>query len=247
MEENITLSQLLNHTKIILTKATNTISEIFNTDAISEPIDITLELGSDLASAIKGLNLIKTVASIPSKIFMRKYEKFCRDLIEIPIEKRQKYIEKLGQSNFNKEGVFLLNIINRIEDEDKLPFLVKLLEARMDNIISANEYRRLTILIDRTFYSDLLYLEHNITEDPVSIQTDSDFGLVASGLLVTAGNDWSDPTNPNDTGIRFNYTSAAKKLAQILFGVTCDINPSNKGISIIGDISEEEIIQMVNK
>ena len=141
--------------------------------------------------AIKTIKTLKKIASIPSMLYLRKFERYCRGITDIPLEKRQKYIRMLGRDKFNKESVIVLNIINRIEEEDKLPFLLKILEAKMDGIIDDNEYRRLMVLTDRTLYSDLLYLKDNITADPIMLRCDSDYGLVASGLLVTAGNEWS--------------------------------------------------------
>ena len=67
---------------------------------------------------------------------------------------------------------------------------LKILNAKMDGFIDDNEYHRLMILTDRTLYSDLLYLKDNITEDPVKLNSDSDYGLASSGLLVAAGNEW---------------------------------------------------------
>ena len=83
----------------------------------------------------------------------------------------------------------------------------------MDGFIDDNEYHRLMILTDRTLYSDLLYLKDNITEDPVKLNSDSDYGLASSGLLVAAGNEWVEGMDDADNGVRFNYTLAAKKMA----------------------------------
>ena len=71
----------------------------------------------------------------------------------------------LGKEKFNKESVFVLNVINRIEENEKIPLFLKILNAKMDGFIDDNEYHRLMILTDRTLYSDLLYLKDNITED----------------------------------------------------------------------------------
>ena len=111
----------------------------------------------------------------------------------------------------------------------------------MDGFIDDDEYRRLMILTDRTLYNDLLYLKNNITEDPVKLSSDSDYGLVASGLLVSAGNEWREGMDETDSGARFNYTFAAKKLAHIFFGVECPMQPSNKGIIIMLPMSEEDM------
>lgn len=130
---------------------------------------------------------------------------------QIQLEKQQRYIKTLGQKKFVQESVFILNIINRIEEEDKFPLLIKLLDAQCGGDISEKEYRRLIVMVDRTLYSDLLYLGHSITADPVALRTDSDYGLANSGLLVTAGSDWLTTEDLiDDTSIHFNYTLSAK-------------------------------------
>lgn len=251
LEENMSVEQLIKFLATFAEEATDTVEEFLASDLVQDATTMATELGEALSDAVKGLKLLKSVASIPSKLYLRKFEKFCRGLTQIPLEKRQKYMKTLGREKFNRESVFILNVINRIEEEDKFPLLIKLLDARTEGTITSDEYRRLTVLVDRTLYSDLLYLEHNITANPVALHTDSDYGLVASGLLVTAGNEWisdfSNEGDPNDTGIRFNYTSSAKKLAQILFGVHCDNAPTNIGVVKMQAISEEEIDQMFKK
>ena len=108
----------------------------------------------------------------------------------------------LGKEKFNKESVFVLNVINRIEENEKIPLFLKILNAKMDGFIDDNEYHRLMILTDRTLYSDLLYLKDNITEDPVKLNSDSDYGLASSGLLVAAGNEWVEGMDDADNGVR---------------------------------------------
>jgi len=248
LEESMSVEQLIDLLATFTEKATDTAEKFLASDLVQDVAIMTAELGEVLSDAVKGLKLLKSVASIPSKLYLRKFEKFCRGLVQIPLEKRQHYMKTLGREKFNHESVFILNVINRIEEEDKLPLLIKLIDARTEEIITSDEYRRLTILVDRTFYRDLLYLEHNVTADPVALRTDSDYGLVASGLLVTAGSEWindfKNEENPSDTGIRFNYTSSAKKLAQILFGIYCDDSPTNKGVLTMQAISEKEIDQI---
>lgn len=188
---------------------TSEAEEILNSDTFQNISGI----AADLSQAIKGITLIKKVCSIPNIIFMNKFEKFCRGLADIPIEKRQKYLSKVGKRNFNKESVFIFTVINKIEEVDKIDFFLKLLSALLDEKITHDEYRRLIILTNSNLYSDILYLKEHITSNPVKLTTDSDYGLVAGGLLVTAGSEWFErkSEDENDTGIRFNYTMSAKK------------------------------------
>ena len=84
-------------------------------------------------------------------------------------------------------------------------------------------------------------MKDDITNDPVKMCSDEEYGLTASGLLVTAGSDWVEDMDVTDNGIRFNYTPAAKIMAFIFFGVKCEMEPSNKGIVIMTEISADEV------
>lgn len=161
-----------------------------NSDIVQDGTEILSQVGEAVSGAIKSLKAAQKIASIPTALYMKKFERYCKGLTTIPLEKRQKYMKLLGKEKFNKESVFVLNVINRIEENEKIPLFLKILDAKMDGFIDDNEYHRLMILTDRTLYSDLLYLKDNITEDPVKLNSDSDYGLASSGLLVTAGNEW---------------------------------------------------------
>lgn len=213
----------------------------------SDIVEILSRFGEVASKTFECIKLLQNIANIPTALFMKKFEKYCKGLTTISLEKRQKYIRLLGKEKFNKECVFVLNVINRIEENEKIPLFLKLLSAKMDGIIDDNEYHRLMILTDRTLYSDLLYLKDNVTADPIKLITDSDYALVSSGLLVTAGNEWTDNMEDTDNGVRFNYTHAAKKMACIFFGVECAIEPSNKGIIQMHAVSDEDIERIVNE
>ncbi|MDE5865045.1 MAG: hypothetical protein K2H31_00345 [Lachnospiraceae bacterium] len=250
MEENnefniVEETNYIDELKVILeafmTEANDLAGQVINSDIVQDGVEIISQLGEVVSGAIKSLRAVKSIASIPTALFMRKFERYCKGLTRIPLEKRQKYMKLLGKEKFNKESVFVLNVINRIEENEKIHLFLQLLSAKMEGIIDDNEYHRLMILTDRTLYSDLLYLKDNITSDPVKLSSDEDYGLAASGLLVTAGNDWVEDMDVTDNGVRFNYTSAAKRMAFIFFGVECEMEPSNKGIVIMTEISADNV------
>lgn len=230
-----------------MSEATDIIVKIMNSDAVQDGAEILSQVSEAVSDAIKSLKAAKKIASIPTALYMNKFERYCKGLTSIPLEKRQKYMKLLGKKKFNKESVFVLNVINRIEENEKIPLFISLLNAKMDGYIDDNEYHRLMILTDRTMYNDLLYLKNNITEDPVRLNTDSDYGLVSSGLLVAGGNVWGENMDEADNGVRFNYTLAAKKMAYIFFGIECDMKPSNKGITIMTAMSPEDIEESINR
>ena len=247
LEEKNYIDVLKDILETFMNEATDIAVQAMNSDITQDGTEIIFQVGEAISGAIKSLKMAQKIASIPTALYMKKFERYCKGLTTIPLEKRQKYMKLLGKESFNKESVFVLNIINRIEENEKIPLFLKLLSAKMDGIIDDNEYHRLMILTDRTLYSDLLYLKNNITENPVKLDTDFDYGLASSGLLVTAGNEWVEGMDVADNGVRFNYTYAAKKMAYIFFGVECAMRPSNKGITILIEASDYEVEEMLNK
>ena len=167
-----------------MNEATDIAVQVMNSDIVQDGTEILSQVGEAVSGAIKSLKAAQKIASIPTALYMKKFERYCKGLTTIPLEKRQKYMKLLGKEKFNKESVFVLNVINRIEENEKIPLFLRILDAKMDGFIDDNEYHRLMILTDRTLYSDLLYLKDNITEDPVKLNSDSDYGLASSGLLV---------------------------------------------------------------
>lgn len=229
-----------------MNKANNDILNIIDTDIIQDGKEIAFQIEESISEAIQLFKVVQKIKEIPTILYMEKFKRYCMGLVEIPLEKRQKYLRILGEKRFNEECVFILDILNRIEEREKISLFLKLLEAKMDQIIDDVEYRRLMILTDRTLYSDLLYLKDNITNDPIRLSTASDYGLVSSGLLITAGNQWVEDMDDTDNGIRFNYTFAAKIMADIFFNVKCSMKPSNKGITYLSPVSTEKIEDMLN-
>lgn len=232
---------LENILEIFMNEATELVKNVTESDFVQGGTEVLSQIGESLCEAVKFLKATQKIANIPTVLYMNKFENYCKGLTDIPLEKRQKYVLQLGKDKFNKESVFVLNVINRIEETEKISLFLKLLSAKMDGILTDTEYRRLMILTDRTLYSDLLYLKDNITADPVRLNTDSDYGLVASGLLVAAGNEWIEDLESTDNGVRFNYTYAAKKMVSIFWNIECSMKPSNNGITILLPISNDKI------
>ena len=203
-----------------------------------------IEIGGDVADAVGAIQAFRKVASIPNRLFMNKFVRYCQGLTEIPLEQRQNYSRQLGKEKFNREGAFTLNVLLKIEEKEKVPFLLKLLAAKMSGQIDDDEYRRLMILAHRTLYSDLLYLKDHVTADPVALENEADYGLAASGLLVTAGNDIGTFDDVEENSMRFNYTISAKKLAHILFGTECSCLPTN--LNLVKVATNEEVSEMLD-
>ncbi|MBR1892027.1 MAG: hypothetical protein IJ815_00610, partial [Lachnospiraceae bacterium] len=123
------------------------------------------EAAGAVGDAVEALKILKKCYDIPTTIFMYKFRKYCKGLSEIPLGKRQSYLKRTEEISRKKETLFILNVLNKIEDTDKIYMTVRLLEAKMDGEIDDITYRRLLIMTGDTLYSDLLYMRENISHD----------------------------------------------------------------------------------
>ena len=174
----------------------------------------------NISETITLFKTLRSISGIPTQLFLHKFERYCKGLGEIPREKRAAYVRKLGKEKFNREGVFILNVLNRIEENEKIDFMLRLLERRLDETLDDTTYRRLMVLIDRTLYTYLLYLKDHVTDRPIEISEAEEFGLVSSGLISSDGLGWVSDAAEQPTVLLFRYTPAAQQLAEILFGTT---------------------------
>ena len=195
-------------------QGTETVINVFTSNEAAVIWEAVTEVSADLVKASKVITAIKKAASIPDQLFMNKMEKYCRGLIEIPANKRKKYAAKVGKPGLNKDSVFILGVLNKIEELSKIKILLTLFEAKIDGLIDDETYRRLMLLVDRTMYSDLLYLKANITDEPIVIENDAEQGLLANGWLYYYGQTWGTATE--DSQLVYHYTNIAKQFCQLI-------------------------------
>lgn len=208
-------------------------------------IDIVTSSEGVLKSAtdiVSELRLLKEVIDIPTKLFMRKFERYCRGLTEIPIEKRAYYLKKVGKKSFNQDSIFILEVLNKIEESEKIDIMLSLLKAKFDEIIDDVTYRRLMLMTSHTLYNDLCYLENDIKNDNFTITS-----IEQEGLL---GNGWIRPLGPgfihDDATERqnlFAYNKIAKSFCRIVFNSTIEEIPPNDN-GIIQLTTDEDIEQL---
>ena len=182
----------------------------------NESFEAFLDLGGQIVDTVEGAaNIIKyakMISSIPSKMFLVKVERYCRLCTEIPIEKRNKYIEKIGSKEFNKESVRILNIINHIDEMKKIDIIVKIYAARVNEEIDYPTFFRLLKIIDNVLYEDLIYMKENFDEKhTIRIINGFEEGLASAGLLISLGAVLNGPG--------YKYTISAKQIYNIVF---CD-------------------------
>ena len=194
----------------------------FSSDEVSDILDEIKELGTELSNALKVVKVIRKSASIPDKLFMRKMERYCAGLVSIPASKREKYVKRVGKEALNKDSVFILGVLNKIEELSKIDILIRLFEAKMDEEIDDQTYRRMMLQVDRTMFSDILFLRDNICDGEIKITSVETENLLATGWLIFAGIGIGSATE--DGGNLYSYTHTAKQFCNIVFQSNFEIN-----------------------
>ena len=191
------------------------IVKFISSDKVSDTVDEIKEVGEELSKLLKIVKIIRKSASIPDKLFMRKMERYCKGLVEIPVSKRESYAAKVGKKALNKESVFILGILNRIEELSKIDILIRIFEAKMDEKIDDQTYRRMMLQVDRTMFSDILFLRDNICNSTIKLRTVEEENLVSTGWLIFSGIGWG--TAEEEGGNLYSYTQTAKQFCNIVF------------------------------
>ena len=199
-----------------------------------------IENMSEIAGkAIGAIKIIKKIYDIPSQLFMYKFERYCKGLSNIPLEKRKEYLKNSEKISRKKETLFILNVINKIEDIDKIDMTIKLLEAKLYDKIDETTYRRLLIMLGNTLYSDLIYMKNNINHENFPIKDNAQDGLLANGWIRPLGPGWGEFGEAESENL-FAYNSFAKSFCKIVFASSIEVTPPND-IGTIKMITTEDI------
>ena len=231
--ELVGVDSVIDSLSTLIEQGSEKIVAFISSDDFSDLLAEIKELGAELSKAIKVVKIIRKSASIPDKLFMHKMERYCAGLVSIPSSKREKYAAKVGKKSLNKDSVFILGVLNKIEELSKIDILVRLFEAKMDEEIDDQTYRRMMLQVDRTMYSDILFLKDNICDDLIKIASVEEENLLATGWLIFAGIGIGTATE--EGGNLYSYTQTAKQFCNVVFQSNLTIN--NNTSPMMGGIS----------
>lgn len=231
--ELVGVDSVIDSLSTLIEQGSEKIVAFISSDDFSDLLAEIKELGAELSKAIKVVKIIRKSASTPDKLFMHKMERYCAGLVSIPSSKREKYAAKVGKKSLNKDSVFILGVLNKIEELSKIDILVRLFEAKMDEEIDDQTYRRMMLQVDRTMYSDILFLKDNICDDLIKIASVEEENLLATGWLIFAGIGIGTATE--EGGNLYSYTQTAKQFCNVVFQSNLTIN--NNTSPMMGGIS----------
>lgn len=205
----------------------------------SEILKAIKEFVGDAGDTIEALKLLKKMYDIPTTLFMHKFARYCKGLSEIPLDKRQSYLENTEAISRKNESLFILNVLNKIEDINKIDMTVRLLEAKLDGRIDDNTYRRLVIMTGDTLYSDLCYMKDDINHDNFTLKNEPQEGLLGSGWIRPLGPGWGSSEESESKNL-FAYNVFAKCFCQIVFDSDIEIKPPSD-VGMITIATDEDI------
>lgn len=197
----------------------NVVEEFFENEKIQTALEYAEVLDDAAEECLKIYGAIRKTASIPSKLYLRKLDRFMRGMTEIPLRKRQKYIRLVSKDQYNKDSVYILEMINRIEDIEKVDVLLKLFELRMTEVLTDGEFRRMSLMVASTMKEDLNYMVRHITNDSFEILTIQEEGLLLAGWLIYDG--MSIGTSEKEGGNLYRYTALAKRFCKDVWNIEC--------------------------
>ena len=229
-------------------EATETAVDTLKSEPVETALSTMVDVSSSLLGAISYIRLLQKVASIPTKLFMVKLERYISGVAKIPESKRQKYLKKVGKPGLNKDSILILNLLNKVDELSKIEILLALFEAKLDERIDDTLYRRLTIMVDRTMFSDLIFLGKEIKEGDFKIRCEEE-ALISTGFIMFSGIAMGTFTEDGEKegGNIYHYTDVAKAFCQIVFGSDIPSVDEQYDISPPRAMTEEEVDKMCKK
>ena len=108
--------------------------------------------------------------------FIRKLAKFLEKDIDIPTEKKLKFLEELDPNKRKKMYEYVTLYLFRAEDEDKADIMGYLYKECIFGQIDNELFLRLCSIVDKAFLSDLKKL-------PTYIEKSTDFSIYANNFI----------------------------------------------------------------
>ncbi len=241
--EDNSLNELDKFFSLVFDLTQTAYEEVINSAFFNTIVDTVKTVDDTCENISKIYKGIKLVASIPDRLFLRKFERLCVGVGKIPEQKRKKYIKKISKKKFNKECAFILDVISRVEDLEKIDIFSLLWEAKIDGKIDEDKFRRYVIMTASTMLQDLKYMSKHIMNDTFHITQMEEEGLLAQEWIIYAGLAWE--TDEEEGGNVYEYTSVAKEYCQCVWNiVSMDAEKSKNAIFTPEPVTKDDIDAM---
>lgn len=215
----------------------NELSPLLDKNLWKQQFDVLLDICK--GNAVKALcQQIKVILDYRQENFFRKFVCYICGLKDTTQEQRCKFADEIEKKANDKSGYVLLDMIDRLDNINKLTILANLTRAKLDEFISIEQFFRLYSLLQRIPYVDLVSLSKYITEY-YDESGDTEL-LYSTGALIQTSIDEKGNS-------KYVLSILGEELLQ--WGVKANIQVQRKqGTSIgLNYASKETIVSMINE
>ena len=138
----------------------------------------------DFSCTVKVIRKILSLThSIQQEIFWNKFYKFIKNIKTDP-EFEAKFAAKIANAE-NKYDYArrIITIIDKIEEEQKIDYIINATRALCWDNINYNQYFRICLAIEKTFIDDLLFIKKNYDKNACFPGTIEAVSLTLNGLM----------------------------------------------------------------
>lgn len=159
---------------------------------------------------------IKGVLGIKDALFAQKVFKFLTQIASISFDERRRFIAKI-ESDSNekiKVGQTLLLILDKLDDFDKPKIIGNLFSATIKSQITYDEFLRLSLIVQRAYYSDLIKLNNSVNYSETTRDHFSSIGLLVPKIKKVYGgyNKFIVGSDTPELVIEYELSSLSRKL-----------------------------------
>lgn len=136
-------------------------------------------VGGTFATEIQSIK--NSVAEYKTYEFFRKFTRFIYKLEELTEEQRNRFIDDIEKAADDSSGNIIMGLVDRLDNINKEEVLANLVKAKVTNKISIEDFFRLSSILERIPYVDLIKL-NQYSDDYYDEDGDSEL-LFATGAL----------------------------------------------------------------
>lgn len=167
--------------------------------------------------------------------FFRKFTAFVMELTDISTDDRVKFSEEIQEKAKDYSGNIIMGMVDRLDNINKERILASLTKAKIHGFISIEDYFRLSSMLERIPFVDLVLLQ-NYKEPYYDESGDSEL-LYATGALELTYFDAGDEN-------KYVLSKLGKGLLRWGMQITVEINkPKGTGIPVASEETAESLIE----
>jgi hypothetical protein len=203
-------------------------------DQLKAALNLIPEVGGMLAQEFQNLQDYR------DSEFFRKYTVFIMELSDTTVEQRCKFAKEVGEKAHDAPGSVIANMVDALDNINKEKYFAQLSKAKINGLLSIEDYFRLSSMLARIPYTDLdklsLYQEEYYDEDG-----DTEL-LYSTGVLRMA--------KVSEEGDKYILSPLGEKFMKFVLGSAVKVKhiKGTKPEMLWGEpVTNDEIQNIVNK